>query len=127
MVKKWVGMKKRYREESPLYRFTKTNINNGEYWVINLEAKPYDKYLPFNFCSITNNTDQEIILILDDKFLSIPSGVIRSIDEETVPAFRTIKVANLSGANATGKIELLIQKMVSQRMILRRWLLGENE
>ena len=123
--KRWIGIKKRYREESPLYRFTKTNINNSEYWIIDLETKPYDKYLPFNFCSITNNTGQELILMLDDKTISVPSGVIRSIDEETVPAFRTIRVANLSGSNATGKIELLIQKVVSQRMILRKGLLGE--
>lgn len=120
---RWVGTRKKYREESPLYRQTKTDISNGEIWVIDVDTGTYKKYAPYNYCNITNNTNRELFLYLDDKVITIPSGVIKGIDEETIPAFRSIRVANLSGNDATGNIEILFQKVISQRMILRKALL----
>jgi len=124
---RWVGVRKKFREESPLYRFVQTNLNNGEHITINLgQGTKYGKYTPYNFCQVVNNTNQELILSLSGKLITLPGGTIRSIDEETVPAFRYIDLYNASGSNATGNIEILWQKVVSQRMILRKSLMGED-
>lgn len=124
VFKRFIGVQKKFRAESPLYRDSKTNFTNGEYWIIDLaNTSPYSKYEPYNYAQIVNNTDQSLFLNLGNKIFTIPSGMVRAIDEESVPAFRNITVSNLSGSSATGKVELLFQKVISSRMILRQGLL----
>jgi len=118
--RRWVGAKRNYRLESPLFRQAQTDLAAGAFININLEAGQFQRYQPFNFVQITNNTNQELILFLGANFVkSIPSGTIQSIDEETMPAFRSIQLQNATAALAAGNIEIVWQKVVSQRMILR--------
>ncbi len=124
---RWFGVRKKVREESPLYRFTKTDLANGSSFIINLERKPYNKYLPFNYIQVTNNTNKTLTLYLNggQTAKSIPSGTIISLDDVTIPAFRNAYIKNESGADATGMIEIIVQKVKSERMILREVLKNE--
>jgi len=118
---RWFGVRKKVREESPLYRFSKTNLTNGSSFVINLEQNPYNKYLPFNYIQVTNNTDQHLILYLNggQTVKTIPSGTIISLDDASIPAFRNAYILNNSGSDATGTIEVIVQKVKSERLILK--------
>jgi hypothetical protein len=119
-INRWFGEKKAVIQDSPLYRYPKTDMTNGEHFSINLDAdgSEYQTYAPFNWCQITNNTNQTLILTLSGNTFSIPSGVIRSIEDSV--NFRVIDVANLSGSPATGSIEVLWQKVLTTNKILRQ-------
>lgn len=117
---RWFGERKPIVEQSPLYRFTKTNFTANEVWSQNLDqdATTYGKYSPFNYIQITNNTDQSLTLNVDGFTVTIPAGVIRSIDSETVPAFRYYSLTNGS-SSATGAVEVIVQRLTSYKDVIR--------
>lgn len=117
--KRWIGKKETKRSESPLFRFTKTGLLAGNNYIVNLKKTPFHKYLPLNFLQVANNTNQTLILMTDTMTTTIPSGVIRSFDSETLPAYRSINVANQSGSDATGDIEILAQKVHSYKDVIK--------
>lgn len=116
---RWTGTRQKIREQSPAYRFSKTDLSNGSTYNISLSGSPYDKYKPFNFLQITNKTDQDLMLTTDTVTKLIPSSVIISLDEETLPAYRKVEITNSSGSNATGDIEVVVQKVNSYRQVIK--------
>ncbi|MCD6436462.1 MAG: hypothetical protein J7L15_08820 [Clostridiales bacterium] len=116
---RWIGKREAKREESPIYRFTKTDLNNGAFFITNLNTSTYKKYAPFNFLQVTNKTDQTLIIHTDTMNKMIASGTILSFDEETLPAFRYVSIENASGTNASGDIEVLVQKVKSYRQVIK--------
>ena len=113
---RWTGMRSKYREQSPLYRFTQTNVAIGASFLTNLDRTPFWKYLPFNFLQVTNSTDQQLLIITDaGSVKAIPSNTILSFDSETLPAYRTVQIQNASGALATGDVEVICQKVKSYK------------
>lgn len=117
---RWIGVRKQLREESPLFRFTKQNLNAGEHYIINLASGSYAKYSPYNYIQITNMTDRDLILFLDTSIAkTIPKQTIISMDSETIKAFRYVDLYNPTSNTATGEVEILVQKVKSAKDILR--------
>jgi len=116
---RWTGERKLIRQQSPLYRFVQTDITNGAFFNTNLSTRPYQKYSPYNFLQVTNKSDQTLFIITDTFRKSIPASTVLSFDEETVPAYRKVNIQNASGADATGEIEVLCQKIKSYRQIIK--------
>lgn len=117
---RWFGVRKLIRTESPLYRFTKDSLAADEHYIRDLDSGQYRKYAPYNYIQVVNSTDKDLVVDLESAMFSVPSGTIRSVDEESVKAFRSFDIYTSNGAATTsGKIEVLVQKVVSQRMILR--------
>lgn len=116
---RWIGKKEQILTQSPLYRFSQTDIADGGALVIALEDIPYDKYAPYNFLQVTNKTDQDLLIQTNVSTIKISHGVILSFDEETLPAFRSVVIKNSSGSTATGDVEVLVQKVASYRMAIK--------
>jgi hypothetical protein len=119
-INRWFGEKKSVIQDSPLYREFQTDMSNGEHISKNLDAdgSEYQTYSPFNWCQVTNNTNQTLILTLGGQPFVVPSGVIKSIEDSV--NFRVIDLANLSGSTATGDVEILWQKVLTTNKILRK-------
>lgn len=100
-------------DKSPLYEFSNPLIAVGSAWRPNLESMPYDRFLPFNFCLVQNNSSERIRVIVNDTIRRIiPSGVIQTFDAESIPAIWGIQVVNLGAANiAADDIQLTFQKV----------------
>lgn len=119
-LNRWIGEKKNFRVQSPVFRFSKTNLSNGSSFVTNLEgSNRYRKYSPFNFLQVSNQTDQTLLIVTDTMVKSIYSGTILSFDEETLPAYRYVEIRNASGSNATGEIEVICQKVRSYKQVIK--------
>ena len=100
-------------DKSPLYEFSNPLIAVGGVWRPNLEKMPYDRFLPFNFCLVQNNSANRIRVIVNDTIRRlIPSGVIQTFDAESIPAIWGIQVVNLGVAQiAADDIQLTFQKV----------------
>ena len=62
------------------------------------------KYLPFNFTRVINNSGQEIILYPNQDLNSpihIPNGTISSMDRGVIPAMSSFRIQNNGIANIT--------------------------
>lgn len=118
---RWIGERKLIRSESPLYRFTYTNITAGETKSQDLlYTSPYSKYAPFNFFQIVNNSDTDLTVKLGENTLLAPKGSVRSVDDESIKAFYNFQITNSSGSNSTGTVEVLVQKTISDNALLRQ-------
>lgn len=90
------------RKQSQLFELTNPSIiTPTNEWIINLEQSPYNKYNPFNNVNFQNNSSQDTIITIDDFVTkTVPAGTIFSIDQNTIPNFRSsIKVKNIGIGN----------------------------
>lgn len=119
IAERWTGQKKIIEQESPLYSSTQTNLTAGGSIVQDLlYIKPYDKYAPFNYFRISNQTDKALNLALGDKNIFVPSGVIQAIDGDTVKAFTNFVITSADGTLATGTIAWNWQKVRTLRDVV---------
>lgn len=118
---RWIGERKLVRTESPLYRFTYTNIAANETKSQDLlYTAPYSKYAPFNFFQIVNNSDLDMIVKLGENTLLSPKGSVRSVDDESIKAFYNFQITNNNATNSVGIVEVLVQKTISDNALLRK-------
>lgn len=104
---------KNKRDESPLFSLKVGNLNALQEKAINLDTKPYSKYIPYNYLYIANRSQSDIKLIINDELQKIISkGTIESFDYSVIQAIRTLRIKNIDAANIIndGEIEILIQK-----------------
>lgn len=120
---RWIGQRAIFRQQSPLFRFTKTDLAAASVFNIILKQTPYRKYFPFNFLQVSNQTDKSMTVMTETMTKTIESNTIQSFDSESLPAFRKIEIHNLTGANATGDMEILVQRVMSYKDLLRDRLL----
>lgn len=114
MIQRYFNVNEKAQDkESPLYEFSSPLIAPAGQWRINLEKMPYDRFLPFNFCLVQNNSGQRIRLIVNDTIRRIiPSGVIQTFDASSIPAIWNIEVINLGAADVgADDIQLTFQKV----------------
>jgi hypothetical protein len=113
---RWIGKRINISEESPLYSGTQTNLDAGASIVQDLlYTKPYDKYAPFNFFRLANNTNKDLIANFGITTLIVPAGTIASIDGNTIKAFNSFSITTTDGASATGNISWNFQKVETLR------------
>lgn len=118
---RWIGKRELVRTESPLYRFTKTDCKIGDQLSQDLEeTAPYSNYSPYNFIQVTNQTSEQLNLYVGNRLVIIPTNTTRSFDSETIKAFRSFTLRNESSTDASGDIEVLIQKTLSNNELLRK-------
>jgi len=118
---RWFGQKRPIITQSPTYRFSKTTFTAAEVYAVNLDVdtNPYGYYTPFNYIQITNNTNADLILVLDTGTTkTIVSGTIVSFGSDVVPSFRNFQLQGASGGN-TGTAEVIIQKVIDYKEAIR--------
>ena len=102
---------------SQLYSFKYTNLDGNI--DIPLETSPYSKYVPFNYVMVTNNTDVDITLLINGNIeIIVESGAVMTIDGDTIPAIRSIRVSTSTAS--TGDIYVRIQKVKRLKRFLER-------
>ena len=100
----------RREDASPSFQWTNlVQINEGEY--VNFSWETYNtipqKYLPFNFSRIINNSTalMELYSNQDERNkITVPAGTIMTIDRRTIPAVSSWRIKAVSGNAAIGKI-----------------------
>lgn len=113
---RWIGKRINIYEESPLYSGTQTDLSAGASIVQDLlYTKPYDKYAPFNFFRLANNTNKDLKADFGVTSLIVPAGTIASIDGNTLKAFNSFSITTTDGASATGSIIWNFQKVETLR------------
>ena len=123
MALKWFGQRRQVHEESPIYRFTATALAAGAALAQNLEVMPYGKYYPYNFIQVTNNTERSLNLYCEGVLIkSCPPHVAVSIDDGTLPAFRSFVIRNESGLDCGAglTVEVIVQRVISMNMNIGR-------
>lgn len=111
---------------SPPYRFSLTNIANNYVWQIPIWKQPYQKYIPYNYIYISNNTDKNLTLAINNQeFKTIYSGTIETFDAQVYPAIRSINIINESGADATGEIEIIVQRKYTVSDLINNFIVGD--
>lgn len=79
---------------------TKQNgaINDGQYEQLRSDDH-VSKYGSANWCTLTNDSGQDLVLYLDNKTYDVYDGTIFTIKIEEGLTFNDIKIYNGSGAN----------------------------
>jgi len=108
---------------SPTFNFKNTSsIPADGIYLLDIESvsRTAQKYLPFNFVRIINQSGYDIEVYInqnDDNPVLIPKGTIQVIDKESAPAIRSFKIKNLDSTNAisanTVRLEVLQQGVTS--------------
>jgi hypothetical protein len=120
---RWIGNRINIAEESPLYSGNKTDLATGEAVVQDLlYLKPYDKYAPFNFFRLANNTNKDLSVDFGITNIIVPAGTISSIDGTILKAFNYFSIKTTDGASASGSLSWNFQKVKP----LREALAGTN-
>lgn len=104
---------KRANYPSPHYPATSGSIAASGSWIYDYESSQSatQKYLPFNFVTVTNNSNVSIKFYpnqLSAYAQIIPSGVIRTYDKRSIPAFHSFKIVNLSASTGISANEVEI-------------------
>lgn len=116
MQTRWIGQRINISEESPLYSGNQTDLSAGASIVQDLlYTKPYDKYKPFNFFRLANNTNKDLKVDFGGVTVIVPAGTISSSDGNTVKAFNSFVITTLDGSSATGSIIWNFQKVTTLR------------
>lgn len=116
---RWIGQRINISEESPLYSGNQTDLSASASIVQDLlYTKPYDKYAPFNFFRLANNTNKDLKVNFGVTELIVPAGTINSIDGNTLKAFNSFTITSLDGTSATGNIIWNFQKVETLREAL---------
>lgn len=102
---------------SPIFPFSNTaTIASGASAVFDFaqHASIYQKWAPFNFVVISNNSSQKIRVYLNqdtNKGMTIPASTIRTLDKKSCPALSSILVTNAgTGTIAIGELDIEVQK-----------------
>ncbi len=109
------------RYGSPLFNFKNTTLGPGESEVFEFgeRARVTQKYLPFNFLSITNNSTVSVEVNFEDKVKkTVPPGVIMSFESIW---FRRVSIKNLDASNTANQntIEITVQRLPVKEDISR--------
>lgn len=116
---RWIGNRINIDEESPLYSGNKTDLATAEAVVQDLlYLKPYDKYAPFNFFRLANNTNKDLKVDFGVTQIIVPSGTISSIDGTILKAFNSFSITTTDGASASGSLSWNFQKVKPLREVL---------
>lgn len=118
-----------YRDRSPIYEFPNANIplnsdlNPGDSYYLELDrVKPYSKYTPFNWVRIQNLSDANILVKFNGQQpVPVSNNTNTSLDDETIPAIRTIEVINVDPINIVyaDQIKINIQKQITYKDDIR--------
>jgi hypothetical protein len=115
---RWIRNRININEESPLYSGNKTDLATSEAIVQDLlYLKPYDKYAPFNFFRLANNTNKDLKVNFGITTIIVPAGTISSIDGTILKAFNSFVIETTDGASATGSIIWNFQKVKPLREV----------
>ena len=108
------------RKISPIYKvFDQTNPTTGTY-AVEINKKPYSKYMPFNNLRVVNDTDKSsIVLINDTQQVVVPHNTIMTLAPDTTPAIRNLKIEFSSDATGTVTMEIWKTRALIQKM--ERW------
>lgn len=100
-------------EASPSFQWSNASqITTGATLTVSWETynTSSQKYLPFNFTRIVNNSSEDIIFYPQqdsNQSYTIPSGTIITIDKRSIPAIDKFSIKN-NGAGNVGAGEIII-------------------
>lgn len=99
-------------EASPQYQWSNAStITSGSDLNVSWETqdRTSQKYLPFNFTRIVNNSGEDITFYPNQGSRGIlcPAGTIQSIDARSIPALSSFRVLN-SGTGTIGANEIVV-------------------
>lgn len=102
---------------SPIFSFknSTTILTTAEYLFDFESEQPRTlKYLPFNLTRISNNTNEDIEVYVNqnrDKVIFIPSGITTTVPSDVAPSVSSILVKNVgSGTIAINGIRIFVQR-----------------
>jgi len=112
------SIRRRRLTASPLFSESNdSNIAVNAPYVFSFDerATPSEKYAPFNSLKITNNTDQDIKVRINQSPSSeiiLQGGTIQTFDSSSVPAVRSLYVENVGSQSiSVGGVLVEVQRV----------------
>lgn len=117
----------RQNEASPPFRFSIGAIAAGAFTVVSFETsdRTTQKYLPFNFVIITNNSSADLVVYPNQNTatggIDVPAGTVYISAPEEIPAISSVRIDNIEASTAvvSGEVRVTAQRKAvdTQRMV----------